>query len=767
MRTLLLMRGAPGAGKSTWIKEHHLENYTLCPDNIRLLCSSPALQATGDFKISQERNNEKMVWDILFKLLEYRMSKGEFTVIDATCSKTKDIQQYKDLADTYRYRIYIVDFTDISLETCLRQNKMRDELKHVPQSGIENIYARFVTQKIPAGVKVIKRDELDTILETPIDLSEYKKIVFIGDIHGCYDTLMQYPDFKNGLKEDTEYIFIGDYIDRGNQNAEVLQFLDKIKDLPNVCLLEGNHERWLQCFGKNIPSKSPEFEEHTKPELYAKGFTEKQARILYRKMRQFSHFTYHNLDIMACHGGIPNLNTNLLYLPADNFIHGVGTYNDYKTISESWMNQTKNNQYLIHGHRNTEADETQIADRVFNLEGKVEFGGQLRIVELTIEKHTKATADVEELDTGKKYEEYKTWFEPKWNIIELQDCQPITETTNTEEKRVDTVENAITYLRNNKFVQEKQLGNDISSFNFTREAFNKGNWNKQTVLARGLFIDTAEKKIIARSYEKFFRIGETYETELGSLKEKFVFPVIAYVKENGFLGIVSYNYKTDDLFIATKSSDKGDYVDYFNRMLEPYKAKLLESMRTAYKNNGYSNLSYIFECVDQENDPHIIKYEKSNIYLLDLVFNNLTFSTVPYSHLVEVAKYLGCPVKEKAFELKDWDDFRSLYNELQEDEYKYNHKYIEGFVFVDAKGFMTKCKTPYYNEWKKLRGVADQTLRCGYITKTGMLTNSLENLFYGYCKELYNKDRNKETKSYPYKTDIISLREKFLHKGGN
>ena len=739
MRTLLLMRGAPGAGKSTWIKEHHLENYTLCPDNIRLLCSSPALQATGDFKISQERNNEQMVWNILFKLLEYRMSKGEFTVIDATCSKTKDIQQYKDLADTYRYRIYIVDFTDIPLETCLRQNKMRDELKHVPQSGIENIYARFVTQKIPAGVKVIKRDELDTILETSIDLSEYKKIVFIGDIHGCYDTLMQYPDFKNGLKDDVEYIFLGDYVDRGNQNAEVLQYLDKIKDLPNVCLLEGNHERWLQCFGKNIPSKSPEFEEHTKPELYAKGYTEKQARMLYRKLRQFSHFTYHNLDIMACHGGLPNLNTNLLYLPADNFIHGVGTYNDYLTIAESWMSQTKYNQFLIHGHRNTEASETQIADRVFNLEGKVEFGGQLRIVELNNDL--------------------------TWNIVELDDIQPITETTNTEEKRVDTVEDAITYLRNNKFVQEKQLGNDISSFNFTREAFNKGNWNKQTILARGLFIDTAEKKIMARSYEKFFRIGEVYETELGSLKEKFTFPVTAYVKENGFLAIVSYDYKNDDLFIASKSTTKGDYVEYIKEQIKPYKDKLLKILKTNYEDD--LPVSAVFECVDVEHDPHIIKYNSSKIVLLDVIENTLNYESRTYESLKEFAQYVGCPVKEKAFELKDWDAFRSLYNELQEDEYKYNHKYIEGYVFVDTKGFMTKCKTPYYNEWKKLRGVADQTLRCGYITKTGMLTNSLENLFYGYCKELYNKDRNKETKSYPYKTDIISLREKFLHKGGN
>ena len=123
----------------------------------------------------------------------------------------------------------------------------------------------------------------------------------------------------------------------------------------------------------------------------------------------------------------------------------------------------------------------------------------------------------------------------------------------------------ISYLRNNKFVQEKQLGNGISSFNFTRDAFMKGNWNRQTILARGLFIDTENNQIIARSYEKFFRINEVHETELANLKQKLVFPVTAYVKENGFLAIVSYDYKNDDLFIASKSTNKGDYVDYINK----------------------------------------------------------------------------------------------------------------------------------------------------------------------------------------------------------
>lgn len=35
MRTLFLLRGAPGSGKSTWVDTNDLETYTLCADQIR------------------------------------------------------------------------------------------------------------------------------------------------------------------------------------------------------------------------------------------------------------------------------------------------------------------------------------------------------------------------------------------------------------------------------------------------------------------------------------------------------------------------------------------------------------------------------------------------------------------------------------------------------------------------------------------------------------------------------------------------------------
>ena len=161
MRILLLLRGAPGCGKSTWIEKNGLKPYALSADNLRLLCQSPIMQVDGTEGISQE--NDRVTWKTLFDLLEVRMQKGEFTVIDATNSKTSEMNGYRELCNLYRYRMYCVDFTDIPIEEVKRRNAGREVLKRVPEKVIDKMYARFASQKIPSGIKVIKPDELDMI----------------------------------------------------------------------------------------------------------------------------------------------------------------------------------------------------------------------------------------------------------------------------------------------------------------------------------------------------------------------------------------------------------------------------------------------------------------------------------------------------------------------------------------------------------------------------------------------------------------------------
>ena len=125
MRNLIILRGAPGCGKSTWIKENNLENYCLSADSIRLLIQSPVptLEANG-LAISQKNDTE--VWKILFDLLEKRMERGELVIVDATHSRSTDFSRYNKLCAKHRYRRYFVDFSDVPIEECKLRNKSRE-----------------------------------------------------------------------------------------------------------------------------------------------------------------------------------------------------------------------------------------------------------------------------------------------------------------------------------------------------------------------------------------------------------------------------------------------------------------------------------------------------------------------------------------------------------------------------------------------------------------------------------------------------------------
>ena len=742
MRVLLLFRGAPGCGKSTYIDRNGLRPYTLSADEIRLQCQSVQQSIYGGEEISQ--SNDKTVWKILFDLLELRMENGEFTVIDATNSKTSEMTRYKKLADSYRYRMYCIDMTDLSIDECKRRNAQRPSYKQVPEEVIDKMYARFKYQKIPSGIKMIKPDELDTIWLKQFDMSNYKKIVHIGDVHGCYTALKQY--FKdNPFSEDNMYIFVGDLIDRGLENAEVIKFILEIYSKKNVLVLEGNHERWLWIYGNGGISPSEEFERRTRLQLDAAGIDHKEIRKLYRSLGQCAWYKYNDKQVFVSHGGIAKLPTNITKMATIQMIKGVGTYNDFETIADTWDNDTKHlGVYQIHGHRNTKKLPMHIKDRVYNLEGGVEHGGSLRIVELSDEGFNE--------------------IEVKNSVFRdvTDDTSNTSEVTNTSSTDY-SVSDVVNKMRKNKrSIKEKNFGN-ISSFNFTRSVFlDKNKWNDRTIKARGLYIDINKMKVAARSYDKFFNVDEMPFTKFNMLQYTMKFPVTAYVKENGFLGLIAYDeygdYE-DNLLITTKSSVDGDYATWLREIFTKEVGKdNLSKVANYCKEN---DCTIVVECVDIERDPHIIEYDNSGVFLLAVVKNDLNFEQLSYDELVTIGKgLLNIPVKERAYVLNNWQEFYDWYSEIAEDDYKWNGRIIEGFVIEDSVGFMTKIKLNYYKFWKRMRSVADNTLRQGYVTKTSQLYNDVSNDFYGFCQKLYNSVESKEErKSLP--RDIITLRRMF------
>ena len=715
MRVLLLLRGAPGVGKTTWIKQNGLYPYTLSSDDIRLQCTAPKLDVNGWLSIDQTA--DKDVWATLFKMLELRMRSGAFTVIDATNSKTSELNRYKDLCDSYRYRIFCVDFTDVPIETVKQRNAGREPIKRVPEEVIDKCYSRFATQKIPSGIKVIKPDELDSIWLKKFDLNDWKKIHVIGDIHGCKTVLRQYFENDGGFHDDEFYIFLGDYIDRGIENAEMIKTLFYLSEKKNVLLLEGNHERWLWSWANDCPAKSREFEFVTKTELDNAEIDKKAVRKLYRRFGQCAYFDYAGSTYLVTHGGLSTLPQNLTLVSTEQMIRGVGNYSESEDVDNAFCD-TMNPEvfqkpavFQIHGHRNVKCSTVQVNAACFNLEGRVEFGGNLRCVQL--------------LSDGS----FKT-IETQNTVFKLPE-EPKDEDT---ERAAASVGDAIIAMRSNKFIQEKSFG-DISSFNFTKQAFYDKVWDAQTTKARGLYIDVPHQKVVARAYDKFFNINERPETKFDMLSEKLVFPVTAYVKENGFLGIVSYNEPDDSLFITTKSCPDGDFAGWLKDML--YKTTTEETREQLKLYAKENNVSFVFECVDIKNDPHIISYPFGGLYLLDIVYNDLKYHKLPFDELCAVADRIGLVHKERAYTLESWQDFFDWYYEVTDEDYLYKNRHIEGFVIEDAGGYMLKLKLAYYNFWKFMRSVAHETIKKGYIDprRTSSLVTPLANAFYGWIKE--------------------------------
>ena len=672
MRTLLLLRGIQASGKSTWIKENNLEPYTLSADNIRLNIANPVLLEDGSYEISQKYN--KVTWELLYKYLEMRMQNGDFTIIDATHSDLKLLNKYKDLASIYKYTMYYLEF-DVPLEEALKRNKERDNYKYVPERVIERTYETIKkNEKLPSALKKI--ETIDEIINFyTADVNQYEKVVIIGDIHSCAEPLKEaLKDFN----EETLYIFVGDYFDRGIQPVETFNIMLDLLEKPNVILIEGNHEeKSMKKFIYDEEKYTKSFEETTLLPLlkeYDMDYVRASLKKIYKKLRQCFAFEFRGKKFLCTHGGLP-LVPKLTLVSAKEMIHGVGKYETEigEIYSENYKKGLCQGFIQVHGHRG-------VNDGQFSycLEDRVEFGGELKV--LTIDNEGKIKK------TGIKNSVYNKGLKiPMSGAV--------------EKVEFNTANELINEMIRHQFITVKECEHNLISLNFNREAFNKKKWNDLTIKARGLFVDKDSGEVKIRSYNKFFNFGERH-VNLGYLKKYATYPIRAFKKYNGFLGLASV--VNGEVVLTSKSVTSGKYKDIFQDIWNKVEDEVKELLKQTMIEN---NCTAVFEVVSPEYDPHIIKYDKEHLYLLDFIENKLDLDThnidLEFSENLMKKVEFSSDLLTKKEELTRLENYNELYNFLAEKEKSLEE--FEGYVLCDNSGFMFKFKLPYYNLWKTRR----------------------------------------------------------------
>lgn len=741
MKQLVILQGEPGCGKTTFIKRLGLDSYTISPDEIRLQMSQPQWKV-GDINIGVSQNNDKKVWKMLFEVLEFRMSNGDFTIIDATHTSEKQIKAYKQLSDHYGYRTYLVNLGNGDVEKSIENNHKREDLDKVTDEVIYKMHERLKNIKIPKYVNVVNKDTfIYDISWKTLDLNDYFSVNIVGDIHGCFSALQDSGvfEYKNIINNpDSFYIFLGDYFDRGIENKQMFEYLMAIKDLPNVILLEGNHEKYLRLYGdstideskdnkKELKSyyRSNSFISTTLQEFIEYGISKKDARALARKLQQAVVFEFGGNTHVCTHGGIlPEMVGVLNLVSTNQLIKGVGGYDT--DIDRIW-DETNFGEYIqFHGHRNNHK-KTNENTYSYNLEQSVEKGGTLSTV--TIWKF----GDKVKYDTKETPNEIYS-NEHKINAL-----------SKDEYNKVTTVKEFFEQSLEDKNIKVVHQYDNVYSVNFTKAAFRKHNWNNLTTLARGLFInyDGKDSYIIGRGYEKFFNLYEQDNTE-EKLKEKLSPVVTLYKKENGFLGLIYYDDKLDKLVYCSKSMTDiagGEHALLFKDLMETKYKDSIPRLKNMFKNE-HKNQTMLFEVIDPINDPHIIDEKEPKVVLLDIVENTMEGKKLGYDvDILSTSFLLNIPAKKIIRQIA----LEYLFKEDYSDYIRY-----EGYVIEDNKGNMLKYKSKYYNDWKLARSVVGKIFKNKEVELERLEGETLD--FVKWVKD--NKEDLEE-----YKNNIIKLRE--------
>lgn len=217
------------------------------------------------------------------------------------------------------------------------------------------------------------------------------KLDVVGDIHGCFDELIQLLTtlgytIDNGIPihpDNRSLAFAGDAMDRGPNSLETMNFLFRLQDENKLIYSPGNHCNKFYRYAKGNNVQLQHGIETTVAELNTLSH-DKRQRFLERYITFYEALSlYASLDdgkLIIAHAGIREdlIGTSNVKKLRSFVLYGDVTGEqlpDGRPLRRDWAKSYKGSPFIVYGH--TPVFEPRFVHNTVNIDTGCVFGGKL------------------------------------------------------------------------------------------------------------------------------------------------------------------------------------------------------------------------------------------------------------------------------------------------------------------------------------------------------------------------------------------------------
>jgi protein phosphatase len=388
--SLVVLIGASGSGKSSLARKHFKPTEVLSSDYCRGL-------------VSDDDNNQAATpdaFEVLHFIARKRLAAGKLTVVDATNVQAESRKPLVELAREF-HCLPVAIVLDMPEWLCQDRNRGRVDRDFGPH------VIRQQTQQLRRSRRGLEREGFRHVFEltSPEDVeavtierqplwnnrkAEHGPFDIIGDIHGCYDELVEllgqlgYELDQNADPVSVtpppgrKLVFLGDLVDRGPKITQVLKLVMGMVEAGTALCVPGNHDVKLmrKLRGKDVQITHGLAESLAQLEVETPEFKTGIAPFIDDLV---SHYTLDDGKLVVAHAGMKESMQGRGSGKVREFaLYGETTGENDEfglPVRYNWAAEYRGKAMVVYGH--TPVPEPEWLNRTINIDTGCVFGGRL------------------------------------------------------------------------------------------------------------------------------------------------------------------------------------------------------------------------------------------------------------------------------------------------------------------------------------------------------------------------------------------------------